>query len=77
MTVRISPIAIKREIADLVLEALDIAASRKLTQHHTQAFILEVIRAERPDIGHDVAQALIRRVWQKLAGSMPAILPGE
>ena len=69
-------IGIRREIADLILEALDIAVSRKLTQHHTQALVLEVIRAERPDIGHDAAHALIRRVWQRLAAPAPAIAPG-
>lgn len=72
-----NPVAIKREIADLVLEALEIAMSRKLTHHHTQALVLEVIRAERPDIGHDAAQILIRRVWQKLAGRISAIVPAE
>jgi len=72
-----NPIGIRREIADLILEALDIAMSRKLTLHHTQSFVLEVIRAERPDIGHDQAVALVRRVWQKLAGRIPAIAPGE
>jgi hypothetical protein len=70
-------IGIKREIADLVLEALDIAMSRKLTQHHTHAFVLEVIRAERPDLGHDQAHALVRRVWQRLTGPKPAVAPGE
>jgi hypothetical protein len=72
-----NPVAIKREIADLVLEALDIAMSRKLTHHHTQALVFEVIRAERPDIGHDAAQILIRRVWQKLANRVSAIIPAE
>jgi len=72
-----NPIGIRREIADLVLEALDIAMSRKLTQHHTQALILEVIRAERPDVGHDQAHALVRRVWQRLAGPNPAVAPGD
>lgn len=70
-------LGIRREIADLILEALDIAVSRKLTQHHTQAFVLEVIRAERPDIGHDAVHTLVRRVWQRLAGGGPAIVPGE
>lgn len=77
MAVRMSPIAMKREIADLILEALDIAVSRKLTQHHTQAFVLDVIKAERPDIGHHAAQVLVRRAWQRLAGPPPAIVPGE
>lgn len=72
-----TPLGIRREIADLILEALDIAMSRRLTQHHTQAFVLEVIRAERPDIGHEMAHTLIRRVWQRLAGGGPAVVPGE
>ena len=69
-------IGIRRDIADLILEALDIAVSRKLTQHHTQAFVLEVIRAERPDLGHHEAQTLIRRAWQRLTAPTPAIVPG-
>jgi hypothetical protein len=70
-------IGIRRDVADLILEALDIAVSRKLTQHHTQAFILEVIRAERPDLGLQQAQALIRRAWQRLTVPQPAAVPGE
>ena len=61
-------IAIRRDIADLVLEALDIAGSRKLAQHQTQAFVLDVIMAERPDLARGDARVLLARVWQRLAG---------
>lgn len=70
-------IGIRRDIADLILEALDIAVSRKLTHHHTQAFVLEVIRAERPDLAHHQMHRLIRRAWQRLAMPNPGIVPGE
>jgi hypothetical protein len=70
-------IGIRRDVADLILEALDIAVSRKLTPHHMHAFVLEVIRAERPDLGHHQAQALIRRVWQRLTVPQSAVVPGE
>jgi hypothetical protein len=69
-------IAIRREIADLILEALDIAVSRKLTPHHTQAFVLDVIRAERPDISQGDLHILVHRVWQRLAGPGPEPTPG-
>jgi hypothetical protein len=63
-----TPFAIRREIADLVLEALDIAVSRKLPQRETQALLLDVVKSERPDIALNDARVLIDRVWQRLAG---------
>lgn len=72
-----SPIGIRREIADLILEAVDIAVSRKLTPSHMQAFILDVIRAERPDLGLHEARLLVRRAWPRLALGQPAAAPGE
>lgn len=70
-------IGIRREIADLILEALDIAVSRKLTPHHTLAFVLEVMKAERPDVGDNEARILVRRVWQRLAAPTAAIVSGD
>jgi len=61
-------IAIRREIADLVLEALDIAVSRKLAEHQTRTLILDVIAAERPDIAHGDARRLLARLWNRLVG---------
>jgi len=70
-------IAIRREIADLILEALEIAVSRKLAHHQTHAFVLEVIAAERPDLTHAAARALVGRLWQRLAGAQPAAAGGD
>jgi hypothetical protein len=61
-------IAIRREITDLVLEALDIAVSRKLAEPQTHAFILEVIMAERPDITQGDARLLLARLWHRIVG---------
>ena len=61
-------IAIRREIADLVLEALDIAVSRKLAEHQIHAFILDVIEAERPDIARGDARMLLARLWLRVVG---------
>lgn len=69
-------LAIRREIADLVLEALDIAVSRKLAQHETHAFVLEVVGAERPDIAPHDLRALVSRVWRRLGGIGPAVAVG-
>ncbi|HEX2113162.1 MAG TPA: hypothetical protein VHM01_02045 [Alphaproteobacteria bacterium] len=69
-------IAIRREIADLVLEALDIAVSRRLAEHQTRAFILEVITTERPDITHGDARVLLARVWHRLVGPRLAAAAG-
>ena len=60
-------IGIRRELTDLVLEALDIAVSRRLPEHQTRSFILEVIAAERPDLAHGDLRALVARIWQRLA----------
>jgi hypothetical protein len=69
-------IAIRREISDLVLEALDIAVSRKLAEHQIHTFILEVIAAERPDITHGDARALLARIWHRLVGPRLAAAAG-
>jgi hypothetical protein len=61
-------ISIRREIADLVLEAVDIAVSRKLAPRETDALVLEVVGAERPDIAHHDLRALVGRVWRRLGG---------
>jgi hypothetical protein len=71
-------ISIRREIADLVLEALDIAVSRKLAHHQTQALVLDVIIAERPDLAHGDVRTLVARVCQRLAGRGAfAVTPAE
>jgi hypothetical protein len=62
-----TPFAIRREIADLVLEALDIAVSRKLPHRETQALMLDVVKSERPDIALGDARVLVDRAWQRLA----------
>jgi hypothetical protein len=61
-------IAVRRDIADLILEALDIARSRKFGHHQTQAFILDILAAERPDISLSDARVLTARTWRRLAG---------
>jgi hypothetical protein len=61
-------VAFRREIVDLVLEALDIAVSRKLAEHQTRALILDVIAAERPDVSHGDARALLARLWHRVVG---------
>ena len=68
-------LAIRREIADLVLEALDIAVSRKLPPRETDALVLEVVGAERPDIAPHDLRALVSRVWRRLGvlGSAAAV----
>lgn len=60
--------AVRRDIADLVLEAFDIAVSRKLALHQTRDLALDVIMAERPDLALGDARVLLARVWQRLAG---------
>ena len=61
-------IDVRRDIADLVLEALDIARSRKLAHHQTQAFILDILAVERPDISSSDARVLVARTLRRLAG---------
>ena len=60
--------AVRRDIADLILEAFDIAVSRKLALHQARDFALDVIMAERPDLARGDARVLLARVWQRLAG---------
>jgi hypothetical protein len=60
--------AVRRDIADLVLEAFDIAVSRKLALQQTRDLALDVIMAERPDLARGDARVLLARVWQRLAG---------
>jgi len=47
---------------DLILEALDIAASRKLNWADTQALALEIMAIERPDLPPDRVRMLMKRV---------------
>lgn len=58
---------IRRDITDLILEALDIAGSRKLARHQTEAFILDILAAERPDISVSMARVLVERIRRRLA----------
>lgn len=60
-------IHVRRDLADLVLEALEITRSRRLAWHETHAFILDVLAIERPDIPASHAQALVARAWRRLA----------
>lgn len=71
-----SPFAIRREIADLVLEALDIAISRRLAERETQALVLEIVGAERPDVAHHDLRTLVGRVWRRLGEIRPAAAAG-
>lgn len=59
---------VRRDIADLILEALDVAGSRKLAGPDAHALILEVLSAERPDIPIGHAERLIERFRQRFAG---------
>ncbi len=59
--------AVRRDIADLILEALDIAASRHLAPRQIHAFILDILAAERPDILRSDAGRLVARIWPRLA----------
>jgi hypothetical protein len=59
--------AARPDITDLILEALDIAASRHLAPQHIQAFILDILAAERPDIARSDAGRLLARAWPRLA----------
>jgi hypothetical protein len=58
--------AIRRDITDLILEALDIAASRHLAPQQIQAFILDILATERPDIARSDARRLVARNWARL-----------
>jgi hypothetical protein len=58
--------AVRRDIADLILEALDIAASRHIAPPQLQAFILDILAAERPDIAPGDAGLLVARIWRRL-----------
>ena len=62
-----SMFAVRRDITDLILEALDIAASRHLAPHQIHTFILDILAAERPDIGRSDAGRLVARAWPRLA----------
>jgi hypothetical protein len=64
----VSPVAVRRDIADLILEALDVAASRGLAGPMVQAFVLDVVRAERPDLAAADAHRLMERYGRRLNG---------
>lgn len=51
--------SVRRDVADLILEAIDIARSRKLATGETSALILDVLRIERPDLPPTHAARLI------------------
>ncbi len=57
----------RRDITDLILEALDIAASRHLAPQQVHTFILDILAVERPDIARADAGRLIARTWPRLA----------
>jgi hypothetical protein len=59
--------AARPDITDLILEALDIAASRHLAPQQIQAFILDILAVERPDIARSDAGRLLARSWPRLA----------
>ena len=59
--------AVRRDITDLILEALDIAASRHLAHHQIHSFILDILAAERPDIARVDAGRLVARTRWRLA----------
>ena len=59
--------AVRRDITDLILEALDIAASRHLAHHQIHGFILDILAAERPDIARVDAGLLVARTRERLA----------
>ena len=66
-------LAVRPDITDLILEALDIAASRHLGPQQLHGFILDILAAERPDIARADAGRLIKRAWRRLAmGVEPA-----
>lgn len=58
----------RRDVADLILEALDIAASRRLAGATVHALVLDVLSAERPDIPAADARRLIERYGMRLNG---------
>jgi hypothetical protein len=62
-----SMFAVRPDLTDLILEALDIAASRHLAPQQIQSFILDILAAERPDIAPSDAGRLVARTWQRLA----------
>ncbi len=71
-----SSIAVRPDIADLILEALDIAASRRLAGPVLHAFVVDVLTAERPDISAADAHRLIERYGQRLRGrARPSSVP--
>lgn len=58
---------VRRDIADLILEALDVAGSRKLAPAEAQAYALELLHVERPDIPHGHAARLLRCFLERRA----------
>jgi len=64
----VSPVAVRRDVADLILEALDVAASRQLSGAAVHILVLDVLRAERPDIPADRARHLVERYGRRLNG---------
>jgi hypothetical protein len=60
--------SVRRDVADLILEALDIARSRKLATPETAALILDVLHVERPDIHPSHAARLIARYRARYSG---------
>jgi hypothetical protein len=59
--------AVRRDITDLILEALDIATSRHLAHHQVHSFILDILATERPDISRASAGRLVARTRLRLA----------
>ncbi|HEX6980754.1 MAG TPA: hypothetical protein VF342_15795 [Alphaproteobacteria bacterium] len=67
----------RRDAIDLILEALDIAASRKLAWADTQALALEIMAIERPDLSADRVKKLMERiVARQQGGPYPSPSPG-
>jgi hypothetical protein len=64
----VNSIAVRRDIADLILEAVDIAASRRLAGPVAHAFVLDVLAVERPDISATDAHRLVERYGRRLNG---------
>jgi hypothetical protein len=64
----VSPAAVRRDIADVILEALDVAASRRLVGPAVHALVLDVLRVERPDIPAADAHRLVERYGRRLNG---------
>jgi len=67
-------VRVRRDIVDLLLEALDVARSRRLAWHDTQTLIFDMLAVERPDIPLAHAPVLVARAWRRLA-RVPMLSP--